>query len=116
MCGKLHALLAFSKIRSLATLHVAREREGDIHDLMMQNYKKKKYFPHKTPILALSFAACAISLVPRTCDISRFESVSGLYDHPVYNVPFPSSLVNACRRYRSLSLSPSPSLSLSHSL
>jgi hypothetical protein len=47
----------------------------------MQN--KKTVFPHKTPILPLAFATCAISLVPGAWDISRFESVSGLYDHPV---------------------------------
>jgi hypothetical protein len=45
---------------------------------------KKKVYPYKTPILPLSFATCHISLVPGTWDISRFESVSGLLDHPVY--------------------------------
>jgi hypothetical protein len=48
---------------------------------MMQNLKK--IFPHKTPILPLSFATCAIFLVPGTWDISRFKTVSGLLDHPV---------------------------------
>jgi hypothetical protein len=44
---------------------------------------KKKVYPCKTTILPLSFATCDISLVPGTWDISRFESVSGLLDHPV---------------------------------
>jgi hypothetical protein len=43
----------------------------------------KKSVPHKTPILPLSFATNAISLVPGIWDISRFVSVKGLYDHPV---------------------------------
>jgi hypothetical protein len=43
----------------------------------------KKVYSHKTRILPLSFATCAISLVPGTWDISRFESVPGFYDHPV---------------------------------
>jgi hypothetical protein len=43
----------------------------------------KKNVPRKTPILPLSFATNAISLVPRIWDISRFVSVMGLYDHPV---------------------------------
>jgi hypothetical protein len=38
----------------------------------------KRVYPHKTPILPLSFATCAISLVPGTWDISRFESVRTL--------------------------------------
>jgi hypothetical protein len=52
-----------------------------IHDLIMQ--KKKKVYPYKTPILPLSFATSAISLVPGPWVISRFKSVSGLLDHPV---------------------------------
>jgi hypothetical protein len=51
-----------------------------IHYLKMQD--KKKVYPHKTPILPLSFTTCAISLVPGTCDISRFEGVPGLLDQP----------------------------------
>jgi hypothetical protein len=44
---------------------------------------KKKVYIYKTPILPLSFATCAISLVPGTWDIPRFKTVSGLLDHPV---------------------------------
>jgi hypothetical protein len=38
---------------------------------------------HKTPILPLSFAKPTTFMVPATWDISRFESVLGLYDQPV---------------------------------
>jgi serine/threonine protein kinase len=45
-------------------------------------------YPHKTPIIPLSFATCVISLVPGTWDISRFNTVSGLLDLPVYQNVF----------------------------
>jgi hypothetical protein len=41
---------------------------------------QKKVYPHKP--LPISYATNAISLVSGTWDISRFESVPGLLNHP----------------------------------